>query len=41
VDPGLACVRDSGELDKLAEDERNQYLALWAEMPAVLARIGK
>jgi hypothetical protein len=41
VDPDLACVRDSCELDKLAEDEREEYLALWAEVAAVLARIEK
>jgi eukaryotic-like serine/threonine-protein kinase len=37
-DPDLACVRDSGELNKLAPDERKEYLALWAEVAAVLAR---
>jgi serine/threonine-protein kinase len=37
-DPDLACVRDPGELDKLAPDERTEYLALWAEVAAVLAR---
>ena len=41
VDPDLACVRDPGELDELAEDERKEYLALWAEVAAVLARIEK
>jgi serine/threonine-protein kinase len=40
-DPDLACVRDSGELDKLAADERKEYLALWAEVAAVLARTEK
>jgi serine/threonine-protein kinase len=41
VGPDLACVRDPGELDKLAVDERKEYLALWAEVAAVLARIEK
>jgi serine/threonine-protein kinase len=41
VDPDLACVRDPSEVDKLAEDERKEYLALWAELAAVLARIEK
>jgi serine/threonine-protein kinase len=41
VEPDLACVRVPGELDKLAEDERKEYLALWAEVAAVLARIEK
>ena len=36
----LACVRDPGELDKLAADERKDYLALWAEVAALLARCG-
>jgi serine/threonine-protein kinase len=40
-DPDLACVRDSGELDKLAADERKEFLALWAEVAAVLARTEK
>jgi serine/threonine-protein kinase len=39
VDPDLACVRDPGELAKLAEGERKEYLALWAEVAAVLARV--
>jgi serine/threonine-protein kinase len=39
VDPDLACVRDPDELSKLAADERNEYLAIWAELAAVLARI--
>jgi hypothetical protein len=38
VDPDLACVRDPGELDKLAADERKEYLTLWAEVTAVVAR---
>jgi serine/threonine-protein kinase len=40
-DPDLACVRDPGELDKLATDERQEYRALWAEVAAVLARAEK
>jgi hypothetical protein len=40
-DPELACVRDPGELDKLAADERREYLALWAEVATVLARTTK
>ena len=35
---GPACVRDPGELDKLPADERKEYLALWADLAAVLAR---
>jgi tetratricopeptide (TPR) repeat protein len=37
-EPDLACVRDSDELKKLAEHERKEYLALWAEIAAVFAR---
>jgi serine/threonine-protein kinase len=37
----LACVRDPGALDKLAADERKEYLALWAEVDAVRARTEK
>jgi serine/threonine-protein kinase len=40
-EPDLACVRDPGELDKLPADERKEYLALWADLAAVLARIEK
>jgi hypothetical protein len=40
-DPDLACVRDPGELNKLAPGERTEYLALWAEVAAVLARTEK
>jgi hypothetical protein len=39
-DPGLRCVRTTSELDKLTLDERKKYLALWAEVTAVLARTG-
>jgi serine/threonine-protein kinase len=38
-DPSLRCVRTTSELDKLTLDERKKYLALWAEVTAVLARI--
>jgi serine/threonine-protein kinase len=41
LDPDLACVRDPGELDKLPEAEWKEYLAIWAEVAAVLARIEK
>jgi serine/threonine-protein kinase len=37
-EPDLACVRYAGELNKLPADERKEYLALWAEVAAVLAR---
>jgi hypothetical protein len=37
-EPDLACVRDPGKLDKLPADERKEYLALWADLAAVLAR---
>jgi tetratricopeptide (TPR) repeat protein len=40
-EPDLACVREPGELDKLSADERKEYLALWAEVAAVLARTQK
>jgi serine/threonine-protein kinase len=40
-EPDLACVRDQGELDKLAADERKEYLALWADVAAALARTHK
>jgi serine/threonine-protein kinase len=38
VDPDLACVRDPGELDKLAADERKEFLTLWDDVTAVLTR---
>jgi serine/threonine-protein kinase len=41
MDPDLACVRNPGELNKLAEGERKEYLAIWAEVAAVLAPIEK
>jgi serine/threonine-protein kinase len=37
-EPDLAGVRDPGELNKLAADERKECLALWADVAAVLAR---
>jgi hypothetical protein len=40
-DPALACVREPGELEKLARDECKEYLALWAEVAAALARTEK
>jgi serine/threonine-protein kinase len=40
-EPDLACVRDPGGLGKLGADERKQYLALWADVAAVLARARK
>jgi serine/threonine-protein kinase len=40
-EPDLACVRDPAELDRLAADERKEYLALWADVAAVLARTEK
>jgi serine/threonine-protein kinase len=40
-EPDLACVREPGELNKLAAEERKEYLALWAEVTAVLARTQK
>jgi serine/threonine-protein kinase len=40
-DPELACLRDPGELEKLREDERKEYVAFWTEVAAVLARTEK
>jgi serine/threonine-protein kinase len=40
-EPDLAGVRDPGELDKVPADERKDYLALWAEVAALLARTEK
>jgi eukaryotic-like serine/threonine-protein kinase len=40
-EPDLACVRDSGELDKLPADERQEFAALWADVAALLARTQK
>jgi serine/threonine-protein kinase len=39
--PDLACVRDPDELNKLPAAERKEFLALWAEVAAVLDRIEK
>jgi len=38
MEPELACVRDPSELNKLAPDERKEFLALWADVAAVVAR---
>jgi hypothetical protein len=40
-EPDLACLREPGELDTLAADERAECVALWAELAAVLARTRK
>jgi serine/threonine-protein kinase len=40
-EPDLACVRDPSELNKLAADEREDYLMLWSEVAAVLASAEK
>jgi hypothetical protein len=40
-EPDLAGLREPGELERLAEDERKECLALWAEVAAVLARTQK
>jgi serine/threonine-protein kinase len=40
-DPDLACVHDAGELERLGPDERREWLALWGEVAAVLARAEK
>jgi hypothetical protein len=37
----LACVRDSGELNKVPADEQKEYFTFWAEVTAVLARMQK
>jgi hypothetical protein len=34
-------LREPGELDRLAADEGKEYLVLWAEVAAVLARTQK
>jgi serine/threonine-protein kinase len=39
-EPDLAGLRDPAQLERLAEDERKDSLALWAEVGAVLARCG-
>jgi serine/threonine-protein kinase len=38
TEPDLACVREPSQLNKLPADERKEYLALWADVAAVLAR---
>jgi serine/threonine-protein kinase len=40
-EPDLAGVRERSELDKLAADERREFIALWDEVDAVLARTRK
>jgi serine/threonine-protein kinase len=39
-EPDLAGLREPARLEKLAEDERKDCLALWAEVEAVVARCG-
>src|SRR5262249_40005057 len=39
IEPDLAGLREPGEMDKLPADERKEWLALWAEVAAVLTRI--
>jgi hypothetical protein len=36
-EPDLAGLREPGELNKLAADERKECLALWAEVDTILA----
>jgi serine/threonine-protein kinase len=38
TDPKLAGVREPAQLDRLSAGERKDWLALWAEVGAVLAR---
>jgi serine/threonine-protein kinase len=40
-EPDLAGLRDPGELNELPADEREECLALWTEVAAVLARTQK
>jgi serine/threonine-protein kinase len=40
-DPDLSCVREAAELDHLAPDEQKEFLALWADLAAALARAEK
>jgi hypothetical protein len=40
-DSDLACVRDAGELEKLSADERDDYVALWADVSDLLSRAEK
>jgi hypothetical protein len=37
-EPDLAGLREPSGLERLAEDERKDFLDLWAEVRAVLAR---
>jgi serine/threonine-protein kinase len=39
IERDLAGLREPGELDKLPAEERKEWLALWAEVAAVLARL--
>jgi serine/threonine-protein kinase len=41
VDPDLAGLREPRALDKLSADEREECLALWKEVGAVLNRTQK
>jgi serine/threonine-protein kinase len=38
IEPDLAGLREPGEMDRLPADERKEWLALWAELAAVLTR---
>ena len=40
-EPDLAGVREPGGLDKLDVNERKEFVALWADVSAVLARTEK
>src|SRR5262249_23483273 len=40
-EPNLACVREPGELDKLSRAEQKEYLAIWQDLDAILARTRK
>jgi len=39
MEPDRAGLREPGEMDKRPADERKEWLALWAEVAAVLARL--
>jgi hypothetical protein len=38
ADPDLAGLREPGALDKLSAEERDEWLALWKEVGALLKR---
>jgi hypothetical protein len=38
TEPDLVCVREPSQLNQLPADERKEFLALWADVAAVLAR---